>query len=196
MKAILFDVDNVIITPPGYGANFTLESEGLSNIDVSEFFHGVFLECQKGEKDLKEELKPFLDKWGYKKTADEFLKNWFDYENCINEKMVKKIQEYRKSGIICALATRQEKYRLAYIYDVMKLNGIVDKTYASCNIGYTKPQREYFEYILNDLKFEPEKVLFWDNELSNVKGAQELGINAEVYEGFENFENKMRDFYE
>ena len=41
-----------------------------------------------------------------------------------------------------------------------------------------KPDREIFEYILNDLKAEPEEVLIIDDSEENIKAASQMGINT------------------
>ena len=52
------------------------------------------------------------------------------------------------------------------------------KLYLSFILHMKKPDREIFEYILNDLKAEPEEVLIIDDSEENIKAASQMGINT------------------
>lgn len=57
----------------------------------------------------------------------------------------------------------------------------------------SKSQREFFEKIIQELKCEnPAEIMFWDDDGSKVELAKSLGIQAFLYEKFEDFEDKMR----
>jgi putative hydrolase of the HAD superfamily len=63
MKALLFDADGVVITPPmSFGAHFQRER----NIDASHmntFYSGIFQECVRGKHDMKGVLPEWLKHW-------------------------------------------------------------------------------------------------------------------------------------
>jgi putative hydrolase of the HAD superfamily len=55
----------------------------------------------------------------------------------------------------------------------------LDKVYCFKNIGYKKPAREFFEYILRDLGLPPEQVIMvGDDYVADVLGAQQAGLKA------------------
>jgi HAD superfamily hydrolase (TIGR01509 family) len=72
---------------------------------------------------------------------------------------------------------------------------IFDKSYCSALLGCKKPDQEFYQKIFKDLgNFKKEEILFWDDKIENVKGAEEFGIHAELYTTFENFEKVMKRY--
>lgn len=191
IKAVVFDADGVVINSPGY---FSIQYEkefGVSNDIIQPFFKGRFTDCVVGKADLKEELALLLDDWKWKGTVDELLNFWFKAEHYINERVVKEIEALRKRGIKCYLGTQQEKYRMDYIKKEMGFERIFDKIYSSCDIGYEKTDKRFFEFIYNDLNkaedIKPEEIMFWDDKQSIVDVSKELGWRGYLYTNFDDF---------
>ena len=93
--------------------------------------------------------------------------------------------------LLNALAPR---YQLAYFSNtsalhVPRLNhemGLAQyfaHRFASCEIGFFKPDPEGFEYILSELKVAPETILFLDDSPANVAAARSCGLVAEPVVG-------------
>jgi putative hydrolase of the HAD superfamily len=109
-KCILFDADGVVINSEMLSVQYQKEHD-VSNDDMIPFFEGEFQNCIVGKTDLIELVKPWLPKWKWDGTVDEFLQFWFKAEHNVDERMVAVIRNLRKKGIKCYLATNQEKYR-------------------------------------------------------------------------------------
>lgn len=52
------------------------------------------------------------------------------------------------------------------------------KVYYSFEIGWHKPDREAWEYVINDAGIVPQETLFLDDNIHNIKASQELGFQA------------------
>ncbi len=52
------------------------------------------------------------------------------------------------------------------------------KLYYSFEIGYHKPDREAWEYVIADAGIIPRETLFLDDNIHNIKASQELGFQA------------------
>jgi glucose-1-phosphatase len=63
-----------------------------------------------------------------------------------------------------------------------------DYCFSSHNIGLTKPDTSVFKYVLENLKTHPKEVLFFDDNIENIKAAQGLGISAVQVKGIEELE--------
>jgi HAD superfamily hydrolase (TIGR01509 family) len=48
-------------------------------------------------------------------------------------------------------------------------------------IGYIKPNEFFFNFIINDLKTNPEQIHFYDDSLENVEAAKRFGIHSNLY---------------
>lgn len=53
-----------------------------------------------------------------------------------------------------------------------------DKIYYSHEIGYRKPGKEAFEYVLKENNLMSSKTLFIDDSIQNIKPAEELGLKT------------------
>ncbi|HBB36845.1 MAG: hypothetical protein UX02_C0003G0045 [Candidatus Moranbacteria bacterium GW2011_GWC1_45_18] len=195
VKAIIFDADGVVINSSGY---FSVQYEkefGVSNDVMAPFFKGIFQEAVAGRADLKELLVPEIKKWKWKGTIDELLEWWFKAEHYVDERIAKEIRRLQKKGIKCCLGTKQEKYRAAYIRKDMGFEKIFDDLYISCEIGHKKPEKEFFEFIQNDLakkySIRKNEIMLWDNKEENIAASKKLGWQSYLYEGFDGFQKTI-----
>ena len=194
VKYILFDADGVLAVGK-YVSHYLEKDYGISHEVSGEFFHGIFLECIVGKKDLKKEITPYLKKWGWKKSVDDFVKYWHKVEHVVDDELIAYIQILRSRGFKCYVATNQEKYRLKYMLKDMSFENAFDGVFGSENLGHSKPDRNFFKKILRLLKIRDIKeVLFWDDSEENILAAKEIGINAEHYKGYDDFKQKMESY--
>lgn len=190
MKHILFDTDGVIVHSDMWSNEYARRSWISSEI-TRPFFREIFGDCLIGKSDLKEVIKPYLAQWDWTGTVDEYLEEWFRYENTVDKDLLEKIQELRKTGIQCHVATNQEKYRLAYLRNEMGFSKNFDSVFCSCELGYKKPQREFYERVLYILGAVSDEVLYFDDAKDNIESAKELGIHAVLYKNLEDFEKNL-----
>jgi len=64
------------------------------------------------------------------------------------------------------------------IYGYKNLDSLFKKAYLSFEVGLQKPDREIFEYVLNDSNLVPEETLFIDDTLKHIEGAEKVGIRT------------------
>jgi len=81
---------------------------------------------------LIELVTPWFSKWKWDGTVEEFLQFWFKAEHNVDEKIISIIQQLRKKGIRCYLATNQEKYRTQYMKDKMRFEELFDHVFFVC----------------------------------------------------------------
>lgn len=168
---------------------------GFSMEKMLPFFTGPLQECVAGRADLKEIFPTYLNEWGWDKGVDAMLDYWFTRDHKIDTEMVSYIENLKRKGIKCFLATNQEKNRYAYMLDKMNFAEIFDKTYCSAHFGCKKPNQNFYQKIFDDLgSIKKEEILFWDDKLENVEGAKKFGIQVEHYTTFENFKEKMKQY--
>jgi putative hydrolase of the HAD superfamily len=194
IKTILLDADGVIINGELF-SNVLKRDYGLTKEDTTDFFKGKFLDCLIGKADLKKEIEPFLKIWKINKSVDDFLKYWFESENKINEQLINYINEIKEKGINCYIATNQEKYRTEYLLKQMGFSKIFNKVFSSAQLGYRKPDENFYLSIIDRLKVDKDEIVFWDNSLTHIEAAKQFGIQAELYSNFDHFKNKMNQYF-
>ncbi len=197
IKVAIFDADGVVINSPRYFSVQYQKEFGVSNDVMLPFFKGKFQECLIGKADLKEELKPLLETWEWKGTVDELLAYWFKAEHYVDDRVIDEVKRLREKGVTCYLGTKQEKYRMEYIKKDMGLEKFFDGVFCSCDVGYKKPDRRFFDAVSSALKekegIEPENIIFWDDKKENVDSANECGWNAYLFTDFSEFKKKTRE---
>ncbi len=191
IKAMLFDTDGVLVT----GGSFSkqLAQDYPVKIDaLAPFFATEFKRCLVGELDLKRAIEPYLEPLGWNGSVDDLLAYWFKAEHKMDTRLLEEIQRLRASGIPCFMATNQERYRTEYLRTEMGFKTSLDGIFSSAELGYKKPQREFFQKILEKMSpILPEEIAYWDDTQANVDIASELGFKAFFYKDFSLFKEQL-----
>ena len=194
IKAICFDADGVVVYPQMQFSKHLGEQHGISPEMTRSFFHGVFNDCLVGKANLSKVLPTYLQDWNWKGSVDEFIATWLTLDHVVDVRLINLIQRLRQNGVICCLATSQERNRAEYMKTQMGFKDVFDYLFFSCEVGSQKPDLAYYQHIENVLDLEKEAILFWDDLELNVRAAREHGWNAERYTEFDEFEKTMRKY--
>ena len=189
-KAVIFDTDGMVVITDMFSVKYCDEYK-VPYENILPFFKNEFQPCLIGKADLKEQIKPYLDKWGWEKSIEEFLEYWFQAEHHIDQRVIKTISQLRKSGIKCYLATNQEIYRTNYLKNEMGFKTVFDQIFSSAEIGFKKPQVEFFNVVIKEIGLDRNEIQFWDDTQKNVLAAKEAGFDAHLYTKFEEFKLEM-----
>lgn len=196
LKAMLFDVDGVLVNGEPFSQQLARD-HGITQEMTAAFFRGPFSECLVGKADLKEEIASYLPQWGWQKSVNQFLADWFAYETRIDEALLSAIQQLRQHGLACYLATNQEGYRAAYILNEMGFAGKFDGMFSSASLGYMKHAPAFFMSVLDALPgIQAQEILFWDDSPGNVATARAVGMQAELYTNFLGYQKQMSHYLE
>jgi putative hydrolase of the HAD superfamily len=139
IKAVLFDADGVVINPRMQFSRFLAEVFEIPPQMTRGFFTGVFNDCLTGRADLLAVLPPYLEEWGWPGDTADFLRLWMAKDDCPDLRLLAHIQRLRADGLLCGLATLQEKHRAAYMREAMGFSRRFDRLFFSCELGCLKP---------------------------------------------------------
>jgi len=180
IEAVLFDVDGVLVHSGKFGAQMAREL-GLSRDAMDAFWHGPFASCSLGAADLKEQIAPFLRDWGYRGSAEDCLRAWFEADSTLNHDALDAVQRLRARGLPCHVVSTQERYRAEYLEGPMGLAQRFDKLFFSCRLGVKKPQPELYQRVTTELGLAPASLLLVDDQQANIDAAHAAGWQAELY---------------
>jgi hypothetical protein len=155
--------DYIILTFPEYFGGYIFKSAvaifGWLYLRIKLGYYniafGIFLLSLLGVIfAMKEKIQEFQ----YRKALD-FLKNKYKLGVLSNGKPSRRIYEFKNFGL--------DKY-----FDVVIL---------SKETPYNKPDKRIFEMAINKVNLPLENILFIDNDIKNIKGADEFGIKNLIY---------------
>ena len=80
----------------------------------------------------------------------------------------------------------------------MGFDKIFDDIFSSAEIGYKKPDKKFYQFILKKLKKEqnisPKNLLFFDDTRKHVDEAKKLKIDAHVYTNFKDLKKRIKSY--
>lgn len=185
-KVVLLDLDGVVLEPTKeYFSVWYAREYGVPLEEIAAFFKSDFRKCQAGELDLKEEIARYLPGWKWEGSVEEFLKLWFEQRDLPKQEVLDGVvRKLHKNGVKVYLASNQEKYRGAHIWN--KIKNDFDGAFYSSDIKALKKQPEFWEEVLKTLDNpDPATIDYWDDDPENVEAAKKFGIQARVFENEE-----------
>jgi putative hydrolase of the HAD superfamily len=194
IQAVIFDLDGVVVFPWRF-AQYLEREHGIMRADTKDFFDGPFLPCLRGEKDVKEVLPPFLQRWQWPETVDDFVRIWLESENCPDTRLLALIEQLRRGGWTCGLGTNQERHRAEFIRKKMSFERLFDHLFISCEMGTIKPELTYFQTARDILDCPAQSILFIDNEQHYIDAARNAGWNAKLFVSFEDLFDDTSEFF-
>jgi len=198
-KVILFDIDGVLIRLPNYFSE-ELDEQGYERAEESltSFFQGSDnWECLEGKANSGKKIVPYLEKFGWKGTAEDYFKKQFQFEKkYLDQNIISQIEQFRAQGIKCYLCTDNAGSRSEFLLNEMNFKNIFDGYFISCFVGYRKRHDEFWSYLIKKLEKElngvkSDEIVFFDDIQNNVDVALKFGINAILFENAVQFEKDL-----
>lgn len=194
VKAIIFDVDGVLITNEGSDAGpwqMHLERDlGLHPETLQKAFflpHWDDIVC--GRTSIEERLTLVLKDIAPHLPTEELLTYWFKADAHAEQGLldrIKQLNSHMDAGF--HLATNQEHRRANYLWQTLGLNAHFDAIHYSADIGHAKPDDGFYATIENRLGLTGPEILFFDDQAKNIEAAKARGWQAHVWEGGETLE--------
>ena len=184
IKAILFDFDGVI-RQWDESDLWTFESD--ANVERGTVFEVAF------SKELHQPLTRGELKWDeWRKQTEQRLvathgnlirpivKRFFEFEGRIDDDMVTLIEQLPSELLLGILTNNHDKFE-DYLARV-GLEKHFDKVVNTHRVGVAKPDPESYLTALNYLGVQPSECLFIDDVLTNVEGAESIGLKSHLFE--------------
>jgi len=107
----------------------------------------------------------------------------------INSKVMNFVKECKDLGYRLVVASNTSKGSFEWRNSKYNLMNVFDGRIISSDIGFRKPSRDFFEYMIRVLGFEPSEILLIDDSDTNIEVAEELGIKSLKYEDEESLDS-------
>lgn len=187
IQNVIFDLGGVIIN---LDVNRTINAfNKISQIPFESIYtqakqDEIFSLLDKGKISTSDFLNEIKRQTRYQGPVQDLLAAWNAMLLDVPEERLDALVEMKHNYNTFLLSNTCEPHIEAFELELENEHGIknfddyFDKVYYSCRIGMRKPDKEIFEFVLNQNNLKPEETIFIDDSPQHVKGAGECGINA------------------
>lgn len=182
LKAVIFDYNGVVKKINKYFFDdveliFSLSAEEKEN--AKKMTRDLFEQLDKGL--LKEDI--FWLKFSQRinkpmpVNVKELSRKLFNEHFELYEEVVNMLKDLKTNGYITAVLSDTFPY-MAEITRERNGYDYFDKVYLSCEVGFVKPQKEFYELAVKDLAVPPSDCIFIDDSEGNLLPAKEMGMKT------------------
>ena len=181
IQVIVFDADGVV-----QHTHFDWRERlgSLIGGDVADAFADAIFAAEKpaltGEAEFRDTLGDILTRWRISQSIDDVLAIWNDISP--DQAALALVDELRGRGLRVCLATNQQRQRGEYMDRTLGYRTRFNQSFYSYQVGSRKPDRAFFEHMLQSLGCAPDEILFIDDSAGNVAAAQAVGMRAARYD--------------
>ncbi len=109
----------------------------------------------------------------------------------VNDSVVKLSREVKKTGLPIGILSNTEPITFPIVEELISLN-YFDFKFLSYEIGHVKPSPMIYQYVIENVPFKKEELIFIDDTESNVKSANDFGIKTIQFVSYEKLRDDLR----
>lgn len=186
IRNIIFDLGGVIInlSIPSTVAAFS-KASGKPVEEVAALVNSQgFIDYEKGlisDEVFRDHVRKALN---WKASDDEIDESWNAMLLDIPANRIQLLERLKKSHRIFLLSNTNEIHWRKFsqiLYEQTQQKSMDDyfhRAYYSHRMKMRKPDVEIFDYVLKENQLDPSETLFLDDNLSNLRGAEQAGIKT------------------
>ena len=181
VEALLFDLGNVLIDID-FGRAFGVWAQhaGLPAANLAKRFSvdDAYQRHERGEISAAEFYASLRTSLGLQISDAQFEEGWnailIEEKREVTEMIAHLHAQLPTYVFSNANVTHQRHWTETMRFDFSGFGTV----FVSSDIGLRKPEKEAFHHVARELGVAPERILFFDDLLSNVEGARAAGLSA------------------
>ena len=194
MDAILFDVGGVLVEYSEHKHTEYLAEmmRKRKRIDVKQVYTTIEKYLDKFERGMISKemfVKETTSKLGISDRELDWC-GYFRKHATPNPETIEIAKELKSKGYIVGLLSNIDKCRYAYLSRLLDFD-MFDYRFASCNIGFRKPDKRIYVEAARRMKVKVGDILFIDNMKSNVEGALAAGMHSLLFKSARDLKTKL-----
>lgn len=196
IKAICFDLDGVYFTGAGKKAfhkalaELSGSEEKVSYVLYTSPEMRQFVTGKLSEDQLWDFVRNHLN---IDLSNKEFEDLWIkEYE--IDNEVRKVVLQAKEKGYITCVCSNNNPVRVRALEERFNFLRDFDVKIFSYEVGFVKPSIEIFQALIDKSEVRPNEIVYSDDKAERIEGGRKLGINVFVYENFEQFLSKLKEF--
>lgn len=166
---LILDVDGVLLLNNVKFGHRLCERYGLDLVQTAEFFNKENKNCLTGQADFRKVFPKYIQKWGITESIDKLMTFWLKGECNTNDVLPKFLGILEVDKYI---ATNQCNYRMHYLWDNILEKKMFKGYFASCDLGYIKPDIRFFKAIKAALNSDGSNLIYVDDKVENITAAK------------------------
>lgn len=184
---LLFDLGGVLIESDMFSELGKLMStkKSVSNLVEIWLRNPLAREFELGRCSAKNFSREIIKEFDLAIDPDGFLEAFKSWGKGFHVGVEPMLAQLRRDHIVCCLSNSNEVH-----WPGISTHHF-HHAFSSHLIGFIKPDRNAFEYVLDEINAKAEDVYFFDDALLNINSAQQLGINAYQTTGFYSVKSKL-----
>ena len=189
MEAVVFDFGGVLTWQPPDSHPESLRR--ICGLDRSTFdleYKRQRPDYDRGAIDSREYWSRIMDSRG-EPVEPGILQSLFEVDTAgwtqVNNQVLDWAGRLQEAGMRTGILSNMPRDILVRIESRFRWFDRFEVKVFSCDVGVNKPKAGIYQSCLDELQLEAGKVLFLDDILENVKGAEQLGINSVLFRSYE-----------
>ena len=192
IKYILFDVGNVLVYKRTHEDENVARLLNLSRFEYRELLDKIIEEQTDDEKMQFKNINTVEKEYEYLQSFHTKICKVLNIEP--RPELIEKMTECRmkgdfdlKDGVIDTLTRLSSQYSLGILSNALpsrrvhelkikNLDSFFKHIFISKEIGLSKPDPKIYEYVLREINLKPDEILFIDDKLEYLKGAEKAGF--------------------
>ncbi len=186
-EAIIFDLGGVIIN-----LSYKKTEEAFKNLfgtDFSEIYSkqsqsDVFNKLETGHISEKQFVETLQNASSKTISHQEIISAWNAILLDIPKERIELLKKIGKQKRIFLLSNTNQIHKTAFdkitleSHQMNGLESLFENAYFSHLVGMRKPNKEIFDFVIQENKLNPQKTLFIDDSPQHIEGALLTGLNA------------------
>lgn len=182
LATVVFDADGVLQESTEPFTDLLRKQLGVPEVQADRLIERIFeaeRPCMLGEADFETELGRVLREAGIEGNYDQAVQSWRAIR--VDQPSLELVLALREQGFPCYLASNQHSYRARYMAHELGYDRYFERTFFSCDFGCLKPERRYFERLVQEIGRSPSEIMFIDDGPKNVAAAKAVGMQAHAF---------------
>ena len=123
-------------------------------------------------------------------TYDQFVRAWNGIfrENAETVALMRRLRQHHR---LVAL-TNTNKLHLAHIQSTLSSPNVFDQWFASCDLGFRKPDAAIYQLVLKRTGVNPHEAVYVDDRPELIEAGQQVGLTAIRFESVRQLEADLR----
>lgn len=191
IKNIIFDLGGVIFGVDYHRTSIAFKNLGCDNFDElysQQKQSGLFDELETGKISTQAFINEMLRLLPNGVTPKQVIDAWNAMLIGAPQARLCKLQEHKQNYRTFLLSNTNAIHEEAFTKMIREQNNIdsfsyfFESTYFSHHIGLRKPNKEVFEFVLEQNNLQPNETLFIDDSPQHLLGAKSVGINVVLWD--------------